>query len=321
MLTRILLTWALIFSANVPTTADEKEKYHPVKPEELLELIQEADKVVIYDVGYEVVKRANPSRGPVVLYSSSDPKDISELKAAVTIEAPKSWFRCACIPSIEIALLRKGKKLGIILVYEGQTVGFSRWSSDVRIRDVEKWLRWFDARKISGPQQEVQREREQEEADRIALDRWMKAMPTILRPVWPKTMETMEPGQKVDTKELEVNLAKEFPDVPQRIRALMSWYGSGKGPWSGFPMYEDIAEEMLLGYQTAELVAAARDGTLTEQQKEGAARLFAGWDFNTRRPADNALIPDGLKQSLLEHSLKSSDDDKIARARNAFERK
>ena len=43
MLIRIPLTWALIFSANVLTTADEKEKYHPVKPEELSALIQQAD--------------------------------------------------------------------------------------------------------------------------------------------------------------------------------------------------------------------------------------------------------------------------------------
>ena len=86
-------------------------------------------------------------------------------------------------------------------------------------------------------------------------------------------------------------------------------------------MYEDIAEEMLLGYQTVELVAAVKDVTLTEQQEEGAARLFAGWLFNNRRPADNALIPGDLKQSLLEHALKSSDDDIVARARGAFERK
>ena len=321
MLFHISLTWALIFAGAAVTLAGEKEKHHRVKPEEISALIQAADKIVVYGVGYAVADHVNPSPGHAVLYTSSDPKDISELKAALTIEVPKDWFRCACMPSIEIVLFRKGKNLGFISVYEGQVIGFSPWSSDARIQDVEKWLGWFDARKISGPRQEVQLERDQEEASRIAENRWMKAMPESLRPIWPKAIESMMPGQKSDTKALELSLAKEYPDVPQRIRALMSWFGSGAGPWSGFPMYEQLAEEMLLEYRTDDLVAAVKDVKLSEQQTEGAARLFAGWDFNNRRPADNGLIPGDLKQVLLGHSLKSTDGDKVSRARAAFERK
>lgn len=179
MLFHISLTWALIFAGTAVTLASEKEKHHRVKPEEISALIQAADKIVVYGVGYAVADHVNPSPGHAVLYTSSDPRDISELKAALTIEVPKDWFRCACMPSMEIVLFRKDKNLGFISVYEGQMIGFSPWSSDARIQD----------------------------------------------------------------------------------------------------------------------------------------------DFNNRRAADNGLIPGDLKQALLGHSLKSTDGDKVSRARAAFERK
>ena len=53
--------------------------------------------------------------------------------------------------------------------------------------------------------------------------------------------------------------------------------------------------------------------------QEGAARLFAGWEFNQQRPEDNRLISADLKRMLLDHSVKNADQDKVGRARKAFE--
>ena len=86
-------------------------------------------------------------------------------------------------------------------------------------------------------------------------------------------------------------------------------------------MYESVAEEMLLEYSTPELLTAIQSSPLTEQEKEGTARLFGGWDFNNRRPEDHALIPADLKKVLLDHSLVSTDQDKIGRAQSAFGQK
>ncbi len=58
---------------------------------------------------------------------------------------------------------------------------------------------------------------------------------------------------------------------------------------------------------------------LTDAQLEGAARLFGGWEFSHRRPKDLAQLSPELKKLLFEHSLKSTDKDKIGRAKGAFE--
>ena len=104
----------------------------------------------------------------------------------------------------------------------------------------------------------------------------------------------------------------------KRALALYAWFGSGEGPWSGFPSYEEVAEELLFDIPTAELVAAAQADDLTEVQLEGAARFFGGWSFSQRRLEDRRTLPPALKRKLLDHTLKSTDEDKLARARKAF---
>ncbi len=75
--------------------------------------------------------------------------------------------------------------------------------------------------------------------------------PSSLRPLWPKLMEDQhwwsDPPSAVraSASVLTPALAKEFSDVPQRIRALFAWFGSGAGPWSGFPAYEDVPAHLL----------------------------------------------------------------------------
>jgi hypothetical protein len=146
-------------------------------------------------------------------------------------------------------------------------------------------------------------------------DRWLAATPKSLRQFWKKTRDDFNP----DLKPFRKALAGEFPDTRQRILALFHWFGSGDGPWSGFPIYEDIPERLLLEFKTAELIAAAEEPQLSDTQLEGAARCLAAWDFSKTRPHDLRIVPPALKKRLLEHSLKTTDTDKQERAKSAFE--
>jgi hypothetical protein len=122
----------------------------------------------------------------------------------------------------------------------------------------------------------------------------------------------------VNVAPLRAPLAKGIPNLHERIRALLTWFGSGAGPWSGFPGYEEVAEDLLLDYSTSDILAAMDEAPLTEAQTEGAARLFGGWTFSQKRPEDRKKLPANWKQTLLAHSLKSTNDDKRGRAERAF---
>lgn len=151
-------------------------------------------------------------------------------------------------------------------------------------------------------------------AEQVIEQRWRAAMPTSVRPVWSDQFM----GMGDDLRPIRTALAKEFPDPQDRIRALLGWFGSGAGPWSGYPSYEGVVEELLLDYPTDEIVHAVVAGDRSEVQMEGAARLFAGWEFNRRRPEGRAQIPEDLRKVLLAHSLKTNNSDKAKRAKRAF---
>jgi hypothetical protein len=79
-----------------------------------------------------------------------------------------------------------------------------------------------------------------------------------------------------------------------------------------------VPEWCLLQMPLDVLVEATRAEQQTTSLLEGAARLFAGWDFGQQRREDLRRIPPELKRVLLEHTLSSADEDKRKRAQYAF---
>jgi hypothetical protein len=129
-----------------------------------------------------------------------------------------------------------------------------------------------------------------------------------------KTTQNDEGSKPIDPRELLALIEK-------ADRIVLTWYGSGDGPWSGYPAYEGIAEDLPLDFSTPEIVSTIQSSNLTESQVEGAARLFGGWKFSHLRPDDLKEVPSELKAILLEHSLKSKDQDKRDRAQHAFKKR
>jgi len=137
---------------------------------------------------------------------------------------------------------------------------------------------------LSQTDTEEQREAEQKQRA-VATARWLANMPASFLSLWPSVAQSPYVTAK-DLEPFRQALLAEFPDPRVRIRALLTWYGSGAGPWSGFPAYESIAETLLLDFPTDEIVNVVQSTPMTDVQLEGAARLFADWDFAVARPND-----------------------------------
>jgi hypothetical protein len=278
-----------------------------VRPAELAQLIDKADKLVVLE---------SPQPGAKVLFESSEKRDLDALKSALRLERPKQFLHCMCDGTPALVLYAKGEKIGQITNHHARLIRCSLWKSDATVINAEAVLRWFDDRRIPGPRKEyelgLKLQKEASEAER----KWLAAMPPALKPHWSTAKRTIpfEPDLAPLRKALEAQVG----DKNDRILALVSWYGSGNGPWSGFPAYEDIAEKLLLDYRTPELLAAIEGKELTTIQVEGVARLFGGRTFSQLRPDDLKLLPPKLKTRLLTHAQASADEDKRARANRAF---
>ncbi len=148
-------------------------------------------------------------------------------------------------------------------------------------------------------------------------ERFLAIMPGALRPLWTEADPYRE-HQERDVSRLRDALATAIPDVGTRIRALFRGYGSSGGPWSRWSRQVDLAERLLLTYDTKDLVQAVDGRTLHPAELEGATRLFALTSERIKPGLRNGLTST-LRTRLLQHALSSGDDDKRARARSAFE--
>ena len=163
---------------------------------------------------------------------------------------------------------------------------------------------------------------------RQALERWFAAMPKSLLPFREAMLELGQGNfrREPDAAQMSSALREEIAGTSARIRSLLGWYGSGAGPWSGYPAYEMAAEKMLLEYPTGEIVAAIGDSSADDTDIEGAARFLASWELRQKRPHALAEVPSALKQTLLRHVLTTplvprdelADQDRHERAIKAF---
>lgn len=275
-------------------------------PEDLHKILANADKIVV---------KASPTRSSTILFESTDKKDLEDLWRSLVLEPSAGFFHCMCDGTPAIYVYERGRERIKLTNHHGVSIRCSLWESDVLITDIEKWLSWFDERQISGPRQEVEAERHQQAQNKKDWERWLTAMPKALGALWSSALRDFG---RVDLDPLRSELERSMPDRGERILALLEWFGSGAGPWSGFPTYETAAENLLLDFSTAQIIVAIQSTGLSSAQTEGAARLFAGWSFGKQRPEELKDLPDALKKDLWLHTQNTEDKDKSGRARRAF---
>ena len=277
-----------------------------VVPADIFVLIAKADRLVVTQ---------GPFADSALLFESSDRSDLDAFAAASVVERPGDYFHCMCVGSPAIHIYRGSHVLAVITNHHGASIRCSLWDSDAPLVDPERWLTWFDDRHITEPREEVEWSVRRGDEIRAARSRWLSAVPKGLREIC-ENIEFLNVGG--DLRGLREALDLSIPDREAQIHALLAWFGSGLGPWSGFPSYETVAEAMLFEYDTSEIVAAMDVARMPPAELEGAARLFSGWNFSQVRPGDLELVPEQIKAALFAHVKDTNDDDKYRWALKAF---
>jgi len=277
-----------------------------VKPDQLDELISGANRLIVREEPYETSK---------VLFESTDQHDLEELGESIQISPPSEWFHCMCDGTPAVFLYRDTEMVGVITNHHGQSIRTSIWESDALLANSEAWLSWFTSRKINEPRSEFDEMLARREESKKTYENWQSAMPLGIKPVW----EDAQRGfGDAEIEPLRKALKSSIPETNDQILALLEWYGSGAGPWSGFPSYESVAEELLLGYEINKIVSVVNLNDFTFAQMEGAARFFGGWTFSMRHPSGLEKVPTEIKSALWNHVKDTEDEDKLGRARRAF---
>lgn len=233
----------------------------------------------------------DPKTGQILL-DLSDITEISQFVGLINITESSLEMSCNCCgnPTFELyhgeelraALsfhhterLRwfQGKWPGDGLLSAQSSLSIIEWLANHNVKSPKIEREWINKQKI---------EREKEEKA------WLDAMPSSIKPYW-----KFDNYQLVmnDSEKIYQALEKEYPQKSQRILALLKWYGSGSGTWNAFPAYESVANEILKGMEDSDIIKAASNAVLSENQlsesqKEGAARFLAPLSDRMKLPKE-----------------------------------
>jgi hypothetical protein len=252
--------------------------------------------------------------GTTVLLDISDKSLFSSLRDAFKIiEDENTYGHCMCLGDYAIEFYNEQQLMATIGLHHGRSIRWDAWQYDAVLQDGLRLLHWLADRGVDAPLEAYQQAQLRAEKYYQAMIHWQQAIPVGLETFWDR-MQKLDADVEALHKVLEIA----YPDPEIRALELFRWFGNGEGKWSGFPAYESVPESLLLEIPTDLLVNALTKHTLTLQHIEGAARYFAGWEFSRKKHGEIKQIPEELKKRLLEHSLLSSDQDKLHRAKRAF---
>jgi hypothetical protein len=273
-----------------------------------------------------------------VLLDVRDETGLTELRARLAIlDGPGGHCMCHGGPSVELRTA-SDEVLAVIGLHHGHGLRWNVWKDDAVLNDGLALLEWLASRGVEAPLAAYRKAHEMQEQQRAARQRWAAAVPAGISALRQAEWQRMAEGDDL-TPALDALWAA-HPDRRAAIRALFAWFGSGMGPWTNFPLYEQLAERLLLLVPVAELGAALETGDIPSAQLEGASRFFAGHLFGAAgakavdvkallasggmhvfvpaRSGAPANIPAALRHRMLAHCLSCEDADKKARAQSAF---
>jgi hypothetical protein len=299
-----LVSMLVIFTAS--GIEAKKNKYIDVSISQLTTDIKKANRIVV---------REEPMRDSKILFKSNSRKDIEDLIESININENHEKFHCMCLGSPAIYLYNGNKLINIISNHHGISIRTNNWNSDAKISDIEKWLHWFDSRNITSPREEFETAKKENEKYREYYKRWISVMPKSILPVWDKAQGNF--GGLNDST-LIAALARDTANEQTKIRQLLKWYGSGAGPWSGFPSYEEAGSILLNEFSISQIINNGNIDSLDLTEKHGLARLLCGWDFNRKHVNSQDSIPKNVKFELMNTIKVLNDSDKTNRANRYF---
>jgi hypothetical protein len=250
------------------------------------------------------------------LLDTSDPASLASFRDCFAIvEDPDTFGHCMCFGDPHLEFYAGDQLAATIGYHHGVAIRWDAWKHDAWLKEPDLLLDWMSAHGVDGPRREVEETGRRGEESRRQAERWLGAMPDCFRPFW----ERMDQDRDPELHRLLLEALRVAIPAPEgQVLALFSWFGSGAGPWSGFPSYEAVPEQLLLHYPTQFLVDVLTASTPTETQWRGASRYFGGCEFRQARKGDRVLLPSDLKRRLLQAARTTGIADNIERVERAF---
>ncbi|QLY32649.1 hypothetical protein [Nocardia huaxiensis] len=248
--------------------------------------------------------RVREMRGDsTVLLEERDPIAVRALREALAVTALPG-FVCMCWGDVALDFHdAAGRALTTVTLHHGYSLRWDGWPEDAVLADGVRSLEWLAVRGVSEPLREF-RAAEQRQAENDRVTRlWVREIPEPLSRYAHLFLDTSKSGgglAEPDLDEVHTRLVAAYPDAVERILALCTWYASGTGAYTGYPVHERIPGQFL-DRETRTDFARAVERADT-RAAAGAVRYLVNWNTRKRVGALLTALSPTARRKILDHA-------------------
>jgi hypothetical protein len=265
------------------------------------------------------VRVAEAKERSTVWIDTSDPAALQALRAALRV-AELPGGHCMC-PGDELFELmdESGRPITTATLHHGRSLRWEGWTGDGILEDGRRVLDWMAEQGHSAPRERFLEDQRAAGQWRALERQWLAEAPLPLRALGEKLLAPSREG--IASPELlddcRSRLLAAYPDSQERTRALLDWNSRGTGRCSGHPAHERVPGELLAELPIQDIIEALQGGHATGAQLAGALRHLVSWKARPKKKKkDLGLLPQDLRQRLLDLAEQPGHEDKRHAARN-----
>lgn len=228
--------------------------------------------------------RARRMRGDTeFLLDERDPVAVSALREALRISDIPGYV-CMCLGDVALDFFDvTDSPLTTVTLHHGVSLRWNGWHVDAMLADGVRSLEWLAVRGVVEPLREFRAaERRRLERERAAR-RWVTEIPPPLTEYTELFLDTSASGRELHATQIDAaraRLAMAYPDALERLTRLLTWYASGTGQGTGFPIHEDIPRRLLDLEHRLDFARAVE--LADERATAGALRYLIDWSTRGR---------------------------------------
>jgi hypothetical protein len=212
-------------------------------------------------------------------YETSDPVEIAELTALLTVDEQASNGVCGCICGPDFQFRRDEALLATASFACGSSIKWAEWPEDGALpsEKIAILINWLARRGVTGPRDEAQADKARADVYDRKRARATSGMSARLREAFEQDARIVGQTAAMPKQPLFPGaLARELPVAADRIRLLLRIYGADNDWRGGLGPEDQIAEHLLARYPLPQLAPICETALLgnDRQVRRGAARLW-----------------------------------------------
>lgn len=247
-------------------------------------------RVIIKDGG--VYKNAAMTDNIVLTISQLD--KIQTFQKLLEINEENNGFYCLCSGDYAIELHTENEIKATIGFHHGISIRYNNWNCDAELAKSDQLLNFIAEQGLVKPLQNRIEAKRNMEADKIIERKWLASSPKCFSKYWTE-IKNLNNNYFIS---LVTDLNREIPDKENQIIILLQTFGRTENFWSGYPIYEELPNEILKTFEVQEIILAYLNSNKNYKTRKGLGRFLCSFEFKKEREKYLKDIPQNVIYDL-----------------------